>query len=280
MVGCASPSAGFDSKEKKTGKITLSVNPKIELMFDEAGKVESVTPLNKDGENIVAALLNTSGQETRDTVVEIVRLIVEKGYLKLEDQGKHIKIEIEEGSFIPSADFMKNIVGDVKVYLQNQDLNNHIIVEDDSQYDLSDFGESDYDKRNQDQTSPGGAVVVDVDGHSDYDDSNYETKDDDSDYDDSDYDDSKYGNKKPVVPKTNPKKDDDSPYDDSNYDDSKYDEKDDDTDYDDSKYDDKDDDTNYDDSKYDDKDDDSNYDDKDDDSNYDESDYDDSNYNG
>lgn len=231
------------------GSLVLSVNPKLELNYDDKGIVKLITAMNDDGKVILTSLKTISGQETRLAVVEIVKQIIDKGYLKADDNKRQVELELKKGSVLPNDDFMKDIVKDLQAFLKDNKMENKLVIDGDSDYGLSDDKKP--NKPATKTTTPAtGKVKVDLDGKSDYDDSNY----DDTNYDDTNYDDSNY---------------DDTNYDDTNYDDTNYD----DTNYDDSNYDDTSyDDTNYDDSNYDD----TNYDDTDyDDSDYDDSDYDD-----
>lgn len=244
-AGAAAPDAPAVSTEAhKSGSLIVSVNPKLELRFDDKGIVTSVSGLNADGRMLRNGMKETTGLETRQAVMEVIRQMIEKGYLKTDDDTKHVELELKEGSYLPNDDFVKNIVNDLQAFLKDNKIQTKLVLDDASDYGLP--------KTTDKQTTApkAGSIKIKTDGTQKTDDSNYGTTkkpaSQPANYDDTNYDDSDYG--------TAPVYDDDSPYD-TNDDDSPYD-----TNYDDTNYDD---DSNYDDSNY------------DDDSDYDDSDYDD-----
>ena len=283
LAGCSTPIAKTTQPATdeavalaEEGTLIVSVNPKLELTFDENGIVRAIEGLNDDGKEILNGLTQKTGLQTRLAVIDIVKAIIDKGYISLDDDDKHIELEIKEGSILPGDDFMKTIVTELQAFLKDNQLDNTLVVEDDSNYGVGDFGQSDYEVRKEEKIKAG-KIKLKLDGS---------TKDDDTDYDgvDTNYDDSDYDD-------VDSNYDDvDSNYDDvdSNYDDTDYDGVD--TNYDDSPYEPAPapayDDSDYDDSPYEPApapapapapvDDDSDYGDSDyDDSGYDDSDYDD-----
>lgn len=268
LAGCSTgiaktdqPAPTQEASLPQEGSLIVSVNPKLELTFDENGIVQAIEGLNDDGKNILNSLTQKSGHQTRLAVVDIVKAIIDQGFIKLDDDDRHIELEIKQGSVLPSDDFMKNIVTDLQTFLKDNQLDNTLVVDDDSDYGVSDFGQSDFDDRKQEKINAG-KIKLNIDGSSNYDDTDYDgidTNYDDTDYDgvDTNYDDTDYDGVDTDY--------DDSPYqapvyDDTDYDDSPYQAPapapapiDDDSDYDDSGYDDSGyDDSGYDDSGYDD----------------------------
>lgn len=243
FAGCSRPIAQTTPEAvalSDQGQLVISVNPEVELTYDDQGMLKVVTGLNDDGKAIIKALTPSDNLAMGDAVIAVVKEMIAQGYLKAE-QDNHIELELRKGSVLPTDDFMKNIVTQLQAFLKDNQLDDRLVVDDDSNYGVSSFGQSDYDSKKAVPAAPG-KIKLNVDGDTHYDDSNYDDNDSnydsndspyddhDSNYDDPDtnyddpdsnYDDSPYQAPAPA-PAPAPV-DDDSDYDDSGYDDSGYD---------------------------------------------------------
>lgn len=231
------------------GVLVLSVNPEIAVEYDENALVTAVTARNDDAIEIIDVCSGLIGKEARQVVTELVSAIGEAGYFveEIEGERRQITLEIESGSKLPHDDFLDEVVSDIRDCVNRNDWDVPMGVENDSDYGLTDYSDSDY--------ALGNDAVTDY-SDSDYGENNEAVTDyDDTDYGVSDDNDSVYGESNYSENSNN----NDSDYDVSDYAES---------DYSDSNYDD----TDYDDSDYGE----SNYDGN---SNYDDSDYGDSDYN-
>ncbi len=182
LVGCsaeptAEPTSNIEttSTELSNGTLILSVNPSIAINYDETGAVETVNAVNLDGETILEGYTGFENKEARIVLRELVQRIGDAGFLveDVDGERKQITIEIEKGSKIPNDQFINEIAGSVKEYLNEARLEHNVHIPrigDSDYYDISDY-------------------------MSDYRDTDYDTTDfDDTDYDgiDTDYDDSDY----------------------------------------------------------------------------------------
>ena len=80
--------------------ITLDINPSIELGLNYKNEVVKIEGLNEDGSNLLKEE-NFKGDDLNDALEEITELVIEKGYIKEDDnyivvnvKGKDIKTEV------------------------------------------------------------------------------------------------------------------------------------------------------------------------------------------
>ncbi len=256
FTGCGSTEASAESG----GVLKLKVNPEIAILYDDAGVVTGLEARNKDAKAILDGYTGFEGKETKEVVLELVDRIADAGYFveEIEGEVRHIEIEIEAGSKLPSDVFLDDIVKDIKTKITASGLKSPLDVINETDYGMTDFVDTDYGVDNDgdtDYTNYG----PDNDGVTDYSDYGTANKNTNvaqpskpaasTDYDDTDYgpnndgvtdyDDTDYGPNNDGVTDFN---ENETPYDNK-------------TDYDDKNtdYDDKDDkDSNYGDSAYDD----------------------------
>ena len=75
LIGCKKK-----SEEQSLSRVTVDINPSIELIIDEENKVVSVTALNDDG-NIIIVGETFIGKTSEEAVALIVSIATETGYL-------------------------------------------------------------------------------------------------------------------------------------------------------------------------------------------------------
>ena len=95
------------SENKAAGTVLLSVNPEIEVEYDNGGLVLDVEGINDDGKTVVAGFENYKGKDCRTVVNELVRKIYESGYFNntIDGHVKNIVLKLKEGSAYPDDDF-------------------------------------------------------------------------------------------------------------------------------------------------------------------------------
>lgn len=99
LTACASSAAPQDtaptdspqSVPVSVGTILLSVNPEIEMSYDDRGNVVALTGLNDDGRAVLSAYTGYEGKACTDVVRELVEQIDAGGYFDA-TIGGHEKI--------------------------------------------------------------------------------------------------------------------------------------------------------------------------------------------
>ena len=104
------------------GTLILRVNPEFAIHYDAQGMVVGVDALNDDAQAMGLDLASLEGQECRAAVSALVARINEAGFLveEVEADGNAIELEVEDGSSLPSNDFLRNIVSDTQTYVVGQ----------------------------------------------------------------------------------------------------------------------------------------------------------------
>ncbi len=98
------------------GTILLSVNPEIEIEYDDQGLVVAVNGVNADGKALLANYTDYKGKTCAQVVTELVGKIYKSGEFELEMNGhaKNIVIKLEEGSAYPSEAFLDQVAQSVQ----------------------------------------------------------------------------------------------------------------------------------------------------------------------
>lgn len=153
--------------EEGGGVILLKVNPEIAIYYDEFGVVTAVEGRNDDGRALVSDDAEYLGKECRAVVSALVGKIKDAGYIveEVEGEGNRIVLEVEDGSQLPSDNFLNGIVSDVHGYLGGHNLTAAVDVEGESAYGWTNYGDTDY--------GPGNDGATDYSGTSDYGNSAY-----------------------------------------------------------------------------------------------------------
>ena len=187
----------------KGGILILSVNPEIEIEYDENGTVTGVTARNDDALAIINSCAGLIGQPTREVVTDLVTAIGEAGYFveEIEGERRQITLEIEPGSCLPSDAFLDDVIADIRDAVNEHDWSTPLVVEGESDFGISDYIDTDYGVDNDGVTDYEGESAYDAttdcddtdynDGQSDYNDGNSNYDDGQSDYNDSN---TNYGN--------------------------------------------------------------------------------------
>ena len=239
LTGCGQSAAANNGTELASGGVlVLSVNPEIAVEYDENGLVTGVSARNDDAMDIISSCKGLIGKETREAVTDLVSAIGEAGYFveEIEGERRQITIEIEAGSKLPHDAFLDEVVSDVRDCVNENKWNVPMDVENESDYGITDYVDTDYGPDNDGVTDyddtdygPDNDGVTDYDdtdygpgndGVTDYDDGQSDYNDGQSDYNDSqsNYDDGNSDYEAPVV-NTPPATSGNSDYGQSDYDD-------------------------------------------------------------
>ena len=113
LTGCGF-SQPFESKS--AGTVLLSVNPEIEVEYDNGGLVLEIEGINDDGKTIVAGFEDYKGKDCSTVVNELVKKIYESGYFSntVDGHTKNIVLKLEEGSAYPDDDFLEKVAEGVR----------------------------------------------------------------------------------------------------------------------------------------------------------------------
>lgn len=125
-----------------SGVVMLSVNPEVAVFYDNNGKVETIEARNADAQEILKGYTDYQGRDTREVISELVDRIGQAGYfteeIENEDgtKGRRIDIELEPGSYLPSATFLQDVVDQAKASVEKAQWNGVVYQLD---YDAEDY---------------------------------------------------------------------------------------------------------------------------------------------
>ena len=109
-------SAGQSSTVRTAGTLLLSVNPEIEIDYDDDGLVVEVEGVNDEGRSVVGSYSGYEGKECRSVVAELVGEIYEAGHFNqtIDGHDRNVVVKLEQGSGYPGEDFLRGIEDDVR----------------------------------------------------------------------------------------------------------------------------------------------------------------------
>ena len=98
------------------GTLLLSVNPEIEIEYDDAGLVTEIEGVNDEGRGVVSGYSDYRGKECRTVVSELVGEIYEAGHFNqtVDGHDRNVVVKLEQGSGYPGDDFLRGIEDDVR----------------------------------------------------------------------------------------------------------------------------------------------------------------------
>ena len=101
---------------RTAGTLLLSVNPEIEIDYDQDGLVTDVEGVNDDGKGIVGDYTGYEGRECRTVVSDLVGKIYEAGHFDqtVDGHDRNVVVKLEQGSGYPGDDFLNGIESDVR----------------------------------------------------------------------------------------------------------------------------------------------------------------------
>ncbi len=141
LAGCgAQTDERSSSGNEAVGAVLLSVNPEIEVEYDEAGLVLEIEGLNEDGRTVVEGEKDYQGKDCRTVVRELIREIYDDGYFggTLDGQTKNIVLKLEEGSVYVSDEFLQDVADAAREAVQGCSIGAKVMTV--SEGDLDDDG--------------------------------------------------------------------------------------------------------------------------------------------
>lgn len=154
LSGCALFQPAQTPMPEEGGILVVKVNPEIAVLYDKDGKVVTVEGRNDDGRNLITDDAEFEGKTCNEVVQMLIGKLRDSGYIveEAESDGNQITIEVEDGSRVPSDNFLSGIVYGVYEYADGQKLPVTVAVEGESAYGWSNYGDSDYGPDNDGAT--------------------------------------------------------------------------------------------------------------------------------
>ena len=136
LTGCGTP-AQEGTALKETGILTLSVNPEIQIEYNQDGKVTALTGRNDDGKGIVEMYPDYIGKNCDDVLRDLIVEIHEAGFFvdDIDGNKKNIVLQLEPGSVLPSNDFLADMSASTQEAVKELSLSSGIVTIDDGDYD-------------------------------------------------------------------------------------------------------------------------------------------------
>ena len=143
--GTASGSALQSGDGGSVGTVLLSVNPEIEMDYDEVGNVVALTGLNEDGKAVLASYTGYEGKPCATVVGELVDEINAGGYFDATIDGheKNIILKLERGSVYPNDQFLNELAEAVRLVVETDQIGSQAVTLDQDDYDDA-YGDKGY----------------------------------------------------------------------------------------------------------------------------------------
>ena len=153
LTGCGStPSeqtatAGLSGagQTQTAGTLLLSVNPEIEVTYDDQGNVTALTGVNQEGKDILASYTGFEGKPCKTVVSELVAAINQAGYFDVTIDGheKNIVLKVARGSQYPSDDFLSELTAAIQALVAADNIGSQMVLLDEDDYDEA-YGDKGY----------------------------------------------------------------------------------------------------------------------------------------
>ena len=151
LTGCGTTdteetaAAGFSGESQTAGTLLLSVNPEIEVTYDDQGNVTALTAMNQEGEAILASYTDFEGKSCKVVVSELVAAINQAGYFDITIDGheKNIVLKVERGSRYPSDDFLTELTAAIQALVEADKIGSRTVLLDEDDYDAV-YGDKGY----------------------------------------------------------------------------------------------------------------------------------------
>lgn len=131
LAGCAAEPVPT-APQSNGGTLYITVNPVIAVTYDEKGNVTEVAAVTEDAKSIVESYQNFVEKECTQVVSELVTKIGEAGYLSEDSEEVTITITLEEGSGVPSEDFVTAVEQTVQKVVTDNHWQGSVTVEEPS----------------------------------------------------------------------------------------------------------------------------------------------------
>ena len=140
FTGCSgggTDQSSLTPTSEAAGTLLLSVNPEIELEYDDDGNTLALTGVNDDGAQVLADYADYQGNPANDVVQELIGRIYAAGYFDatIDGHSKNLVLKLENGSRYPSDDFLELIAADARSSLEAQQISSQAVTVDQDDYD-------------------------------------------------------------------------------------------------------------------------------------------------
>ena len=139
------PAPVQETAGRSVGTVLLSVNPEIEMDYDEAGNVVALNGLNNDGKAVLASYTGYEGRSCTAVIGELVDKINAGGYFDATIDGheKNIVLKLERGSQYPSDQFLSDLAQAVRLVVEADQIGSQTVTLDSDDYDDA-YGDKGY----------------------------------------------------------------------------------------------------------------------------------------
>ena len=133
----STPAAVQETANGSVGTVLLSVNPEIEMDYDEAGKVVALHARNDDGRAVLASYTGYEGKACTAVIGELVDAINAGGYFDstIDGNEKNIVLKLERGSRYPSDQFLNELAEAVRLVVEADQIGSQTVTLDGDDYD-------------------------------------------------------------------------------------------------------------------------------------------------
>ena len=127
------------------GTVLLSVNPEIEMDYDDLGNVVALTGRNQEAQTLLASYTGYQGRPCTQVVGELVDEINALGYFDATVGGheKNIILKLERGSAYPSDQFLNELAEAVRLVVETDQIGSQPVTLDQDDYDDA-YGDKGY----------------------------------------------------------------------------------------------------------------------------------------
>ena len=133
----ASHTASLTEGSAAVGTVLLSVNPEIEMDYDDLGRVVALTGRNADAQSLLASYTDYEGRLCAEVIGELVSEINDMGFFDATIDGneKNIVLKLERGSAYPSDEFLNDLATAVKNVVEADQIGSRPVTLDQDDYD-------------------------------------------------------------------------------------------------------------------------------------------------
>ncbi len=119
------------------GTVLLSVNPEIEMDYDDGGRVLALRSCNADGQAVLDGYEGYAGRPCSEVAGELVGRINAGGYFDetIAGQEKNIVLKLEQGSAQPDAAFLTEMEAAIRTTVERDGIGSRTVALDADDWD-------------------------------------------------------------------------------------------------------------------------------------------------